>query len=244
MKWVHLLVLGLGLLAVSILPAADVPSSRRSREVVVRVQPALEKALAEKELKLGSPVFIRIYKDPAVLEVWLQKESKFDLFRSYPVCAFSGQLGPKLREGDGQAPEGCYFVTPGRMNPNSRFHLSFDLGFPNAYDRHHGWTGSHLMVHGNCVSIGCYALGDPAIEEVWTLCQAALKGGQPFFRVHCFPFPLTKEKLEKHRASPWHSFWVNLSEAFRYFEEHQVPPNVVVEGGNYKVTKVDSTTRR
>jgi murein L,D-transpeptidase YafK len=244
MKWIPSIVFGLGLVAGSVLPAAEVPSSQRSRAVVVRVKPALEEALAEKKLKLGSPVFIRIYKEPAVLEVWLQKDTKFELFRSYPICAFSGRLGPKLREGDGQAPEGCYFVTPGRMNPNSRFHLSFDLGFPNAYDRHHKRTGSHLMVHGDCVSIGCYALGDSAIEEVWTICEAALRAGQPFFRVQCFPFPLTQENLEKHRASPWHSFWVNLSEAFRYFEEHRVPPNVVVRSGLYQVTNLESASDR
>jgi murein L,D-transpeptidase YafK len=217
-----------------------VPSSERSRAAVKRVEPGLTEALSKQGLKLGAPVFIRIFKDPGVLEVWVGKGDTFQLFKTYKICAWSGSLGPKLQEGDNQAPEGCYFVKPSQMNPNSSYHLSFNLGYPNAYDKHHQRTGNALMVHGNCASIGCYAMGDDAIEEIWTLCVRALEGGQPFFRVHCFPFPLTAANLEKHKESRWIGFWRELQPVYEHFEKNRIPPNVEVKDGRYVV---DERTR-
>lgn len=217
--------------------AAAAPSSERSREVVRRMEPKLEQQLAISGLKRGSPVFIRIFKEPGTLELWIQKEKTFRLFRTYKICKFSGKLGPKLKEGDGQAPEGCYFVTLSQMNPNSSYHLSFDLGYPNEFDRHHGRTGSALMVHGRCVSIGCYAMGDEAIEEIWTLCSRSLEKGQPFFRVDCFPFALTSENLKEHAESPWIDFWKDLQPIYNHFETKRIPPDVIVRDGHYEVKK-------
>lgn len=214
----------------------EVPSSVRSREAVKRVEPKLKAALDKEGLKLGSPIFIRIFKEPAKLEIWAQKESTFQLFKSYKVCRLSGDLGPKLKEGDGQAPEGCYFVTTSQMNPKSSYHLSFNLGYPNAFDRHHGRTGSALMVHGSCFSIGCYAMGDDAIEEIWTLCSRALEKGQKFFRVHCFPFPLTDKTLQEHSRSNWITFWKELKPIYEAFEKDRVPPNVAVREGRYVIS--------
>ncbi len=213
-----------------------VPSSKRSRDAVARNAPRLSQELEAKGMKLGSPVFIRIFKGNATLEMWVQKGDKFELFRTYNICRFSGLLGPKTQTGDFQAPEGCYYVNARAMNPQSKFHLSFNLGYPNAYDRHHGYTGSALMVHGNCVSIGCYAMGDANIEEIWTLCTKALENGQDYFRVHCFPFELTEEKLAGREGHDWHDFWLNLKETYDYFETHKVPPNVEVRDGKYAVT--------
>jgi len=230
----HATVLGV-LLVFSNAVNAKTPSSERSRKAVARVESQLKTSLGEKGLKLGSPVFIRLFKQPAVLEVWVKKEKTFHLFRSYKICNFSGELGPKLKTGDSQAPEGFYFVSSGRMNPNSRFHLSFNLGYPNAFDRHHGRTGSALMVHGSCVSIGCYAMEDKPIEEIWTLCSSALNNGQQFFRVHCFPFPMTKGNLDFHKKNVWAEFWQNLKPVYEYFDKHRVPPNVVVKGGRYVI---------
>ena len=127
-------------------------------------------------------------------------------------------------------------MTPGQLNPSSRFHLSFDLGYPNAYDRAHGRTGSALMVHGDCVSIGCYAMTDAGIEEIYALADAALRGGQTLFRMHVFPFRLTAENLLQHRYSRWYSFWENLQEGYRLFEEHGRPPDVEVRDGEYVFT--------
>lgn len=213
--------------------AVEPPSSARSRSVIKRVTPFLEKSLREENLRLGAPIFIRIFKEERQLEVWLDDGGRFQLYRTYRICTYSGDLGPKLRQGDLQSPEGFYFVTPGRMNPYSRFHLSFNIGYPNAYDRHHGRTGSALMVHGNCVSIGCYAMTDPSIEEIYAVADAALRNGQPFFRVHIFPFRMTIEKMESHRVSKWQDFWENLKEGYDFFERSGRPPNVGVRQGRY-----------
>jgi murein L,D-transpeptidase YafK len=207
----------------------------RAAKAAERVRPALEKDLAAKGLHFGDPVFIRIFKDERELELWVRDRDggRFKHFRTWPVVAMSGELGPKLAEGDRQAPEGFYFVTPGRMNPKSRFHLSFNIGYPNAYDRAHGRTGSAIMVHGNRVSIGCFAMTDAKIEEIYTLCDAALKGGQPYFRVHVFPFRMTVERMARTPGEKWREFWLNLKEGYDWFEKKRTPPDVSVEKLRY-----------
>ncbi len=228
---------GLGLLLVLAAGVAEAqsepPSTRRSRRAIRRVRPALSRALQERRLRFGAPIFIRIFKENKELEVWVERGERFVLFKTYRICTYSGRLGPKLRTGDQQAPEGFYFVNAGRMNPASTFHLSFNLGYPNRYDRAHGRTGSALMVHGNCVSIGCYAMTDERIEEIFALADAALRGGQPFFRVHVFPFRMTAEKVRRQRASPNYRFWLNLKEGYDHFETHRRPPNVEVRNRRY-----------
>jgi murein L,D-transpeptidase YafK len=217
---------------------AAVPSSARSKAAADRVRPRLEQELTKVGLKFGAPVFIRIFKEPAILELWLQKDAtsgKFERFRTYPICKFSGTLGPKIKEGDNQAPEGIYRVEPSQMNPNSRFHLSFNLGYPNEFDRHHKRTGSALMVHGSCRSIGCFAMGDDAIEEIWTLCSAALDAGQKAFDVHIFPFPLRESKLKKQETNPSVTFWRDLQPIYDAFEATSIPPQVIVKSGRYSL---------
>lgn len=211
----------------------EVPSSDRSREAVERTSRKLAPLLSRKDLRLGAPVFLRIFKEEKLLEVWLQDGKRFELFESYPICYFSGELGPKQKEGDRQSPEGFYSVLPAALNPNSQFHLSFNLGYPNTFDRAHGRTGSFLMVHGSCVSIGCYAMTDPGIEEIYTLVEAALRNGQGAFQVHSFPFRMTPENLARHRPSEWWEFWANLQEGYDLFERDRVPPGVRVRGGRY-----------
>ena len=210
-----------------------VPSSSRSRAAIERVQPQLKLDLESQSLALGSPIFIRIFKEEGVLELWVQGSDRFELFRTYPICSWSGQLGPKIQEGDMQSPEGFYYVNSGRMNALSTFHLSFNIGFPNTYDRALDRTGSFLMVHGDCVSIGCYAMTDPAIEEIWTLATSALSKGQGFFRVHVFPFRMTTENLAAQNESPWHGFWMNLKEGHDLFESTGWPPDTTVENKTY-----------
>ena len=211
----------------------QVPSSGRSRAAVAQVAPGLVYSAGQRGMGYGSPAFIRIFKQERELEVWLQAEEGYQLFRTYPIAAMSGSLGPKLREGDRQAPEGFYYVPPSRMNPNSRFHLSFNLGYPNTYDRHHGRTGSALMVHGGRASIGCFAMTDPKIEEIYALVDAALRNGQPFFRVHIFPFRMTTEKMNAYREDRWYPFWENLKQGYDFFESSKQVPNVRVSGGRY-----------
>ena len=185
--------------------------------------------------RVGDPVFIRIFKKEAELEVWMMPagQQEYQLIQTYPICAFSGDLGPKLREGDKQSPEGFYYVTKGRLNPNSRFHLSFNLGYPNRYDRAHGRTGSFLMVHGSCVSIGCYAMTDSKIEEIYELVEQALIQGQKIVRVHAFPFRMTEKNMHRYHEHKWYHFWENLKEGYDRFEAHHLPPNVWVKQRKY-----------
>ncbi len=208
-------------------------SSRDIAEIRARVTPRLERALAEAGLRLGAPVFMRVFKEERVLELWVERGDAFALFRSYEICNYSGSLGPKLKEGDRQSPEGFYYVGASAMNPNSRYHLSFNLGFPNPYDRARDRTGSFLMVHGDCLSIGCYAMTDAGIEEIYVIAEAALEAGQPFFRVHAFPFRMTEARLAAEAGSEWLGFWENLQEGYLAFEETRVPPNVVVRDDHY-----------
>lgn len=217
--------------------SATPPENARSRSVVARVRPVLEKELAARQLAFGSPVFMRIFKEPKELEVWVLKGARYELFKTYKVHTYSGKLGPKQREGDQQAPEGFYFVAARAMNPNSSYHLSFNLGYPNAYDKAHGRTGSALMVHGSTVSIGCFAMTDPRIEEIYTLADGALRGGQPFFRVHIFPFRMSDENLKAHAGTRWDAFWLNLKAGYDHFEKEKVPPDVGVKDGKYVFTK-------
>lgn len=177
-------------------------------------------------LKLGAPIFIRIFKRDFVLEVWLQKNERFELFASYPICQFSGRLGPKFLQGDRQSPEGIYTVSAAQLNPNSRWHRSFNLGFPNSFDRSHGRTGSYLMVHGGCSSIGCYAMTNAVISEIWTLVSAALNSGQQRFQVQALPFRMTDANLSARQDHPAFALWQRLKVAYDLFEETHIPPQV------------------
>ena len=229
-----LLALGGVLLAALVVTAwQDIPRPDRSAAAAERVRPVLEKALKAKGLRWGAPVFIRIFKEEKELELWVDDGKRFQRFKVFKICKFSGLLGPKVKEGDRQAPEGFYYVPRSLMNPRSRFHLSFNLGYPNAYDRARGRTGSALMVHGNCVSIGCYAMTDTLIEEIYSICDAALKNRQRFFRVHCFPFRMTAANMKRYADSKWIEEWRNMKNGYDWFEKNKRPPNVTVNEKQY-----------
>ena len=190
--------------------------------------------LQQKGVSLGAPLYIRIFKLEAEMEVWMQKASgDYVLFRSYPICNWSGDVGPKMREGDKQAPEGFYIVTARQMNPNSEHYLSFNIGFPNAYDRAHGYTGSYLMVHGGCRSSGCYAITDDAIQELYILAREAFTKGQREFPVHAFPFRMTQEAMAFRAGHKFDPFWQNLREGYDAFEKSKRPPIVGVKNKRY-----------
>jgi len=189
--------------------------------------------LTAQGLAFGAPVFVRIFKREFELELWMQRGDRFERFAIYPICRWSGDLGPKLQEGDWQAPEGFYTVTAKALNAASRWHRAFDLGFPNAFDRAHGRTGSLLMVHGGCASVGCFAMTDPVIEELWRLITAALNGGQTRFHVHVFPFRMTPENLASPHNPRWGAFWRDLERGYAAFEATHVPPTIAVCAGRY-----------
>ena len=197
----------------------------------------LQGRLAEQGLALGAPVFVRIFKREFEFELWLRRDGRFQRFATYPICRWSGHLGPKLREGDSQTPEGFYKVDAKALNPNSRWHRSFNLGFPNALDRAHRRTGNYLMVHGGCSSIGCYAMTDPVVDEIWRVVTAALKGGQPRFHVHVFPFRMTDANLSLRSHMQWMPFWRDLKLGYDAFEETQIPPNISVCQGRYAISR-------
>lgn len=195
----------------------------------------LDQRLAAQGLEFGAPVFLRIFKLDSKLELWMEKDGRYRLFASYPICLWSGRLGPKLQEGDLQAPEGFYTVGKEQLNPNSRWHRSFSLGFPNEFDRAQGRTGSFLMVHGGCASIGCYAMTNDVIDEIWRLVTAALDHGQPAFNVQVFPFRMTEANLKARNADRWSGFWADLKRGYDSFERTHVPPSVSVCDGRYVV---------
>lgn len=214
--------------------AKDMPESPLSTHVIKELTHRLTGEMEAKGLSFGSQLFIRIFKASKELEIWVEKEGQYHLFKTYKICTYGVKgFGPKTKFGDGHAPEGFYFVKPTSMNPWSSYHLSFNLGYPNAYDRQHGYTGSALMVHGSCVSIGCYAMTNKRIEELYTLMHAAFNGGQPFIRVHIFPFRMTKENIKKYSDSKWNDFWHNLETGYDYFEHKKIPPNIEVRSGVY-----------
>jgi len=193
----------------------------------------LDERLLGHGAKLGVPVYLRIFKLESELELWVEKDGRFVRFATYPICLWSGRLGPKLKEGDRQAPEGFYTVAAEQLNPNSRMHRSFSLGFPNVFDQAHGRTGSFLMVHGGCASIGCYAVTDPVVDEIWRMVTAALDRGQARFPVHVFPFRMTDRNVRLHRGDRWEGFWADLKKGYDLFETSRLPPLVSVCKGRY-----------
>ncbi|TFV70010.1 murein L,D-transpeptidase [Bradyrhizobium frederickii] len=191
------------------------------------VPPKLLAAMAEKDMDLQSPILVRLFKQEAELEVWKQTRSgQFALLKTYPICRWSGDLGPKVREGDRQAPEGFYSINPGQMNPQSAYYLSFNTGYPNAFDKALGRTGSQLMVHGDCSSRGCYAMTDEQIAEIYSLGRESFFGGQKAFQLQAYPFKMTPVNMAKHRNNPNMPFWKMIKEGYDHFEVTRQEPKV------------------
>jgi murein L,D-transpeptidase YafK len=211
-------------------------NNERLAEVRARVEPGLRRDLAAAGLKWGAPVLIRAFKESAELELWMAagKGEPWRLWRTWPIARQSGALGPKQREGDLQVPEGFYQVSLEGLNPLSRYHLSFNIGYPNERDRHLERTGSLIMIHGGALSIGCLAMTDPVIGEIYLLVEAALRGGQAEVPVHLFPFWMTKERLEDAADSPWLEFWTDeLLPVWNEFEKSRIPPRIIQSEGRY-----------
>ena len=182
----------------------------------------------------NSPVLIRAYKKEAELEIWKMKsDGQYVLIKAFPMCRWSGQLGPKVREGDRQVPEGFYAITPGQMNPNSAYYLSFNVGYPNALDRAQGHTGGSIMVHGACSSAGCFSMTDQQMEEIYAISREAFAGGQRAIQMQSYPFRMTPENLAKHRHDPNMAFWRQLKEGSDRFEVTQREPQVNFCGRRY-----------
>lgn len=233
-RFVHTLLIaaafGASLFPVTASAQPKTKQNDRVREVRTRVSASLTEELKTAGFALGDPAFIRIFKETRELELWLKPKgaAQYKLWKTWPIVAMSGKLGPKLKEGDLQAPEGFYAVTARAMNPESKYHLSFNIGYPNAYDRANQRTGGLIMIHGNKVSVGCFAMTDPVIEPIYLIVESALNRGQPEIPVHVFPFRMTAERMAQAEASAsqWLEFWKNLQQGYAAFEQAQVPPAV------------------
>jgi murein L,D-transpeptidase YafK len=191
--------------------------------------------LSEKGLAAGNPVMIRIFKAESELELWMRKDDRFELFATYPICKWSGKLGPKQHEGDRQAPEGMYAVGMPQIHRKGRWPRALNIGYPNAFDRAMDRTGSYILVHGGCSSTGCFAMTNQQMEQIYRLSEEALKEGQPYIPIHVFPFRMTESNLKAYSDSRWQSFWRNIKDAYDVFERTRVPPQVSVCGKQYVV---------
>lgn len=220
------------------------PYSPASISAFYRTEPNLQKTLRKIDCKLGAPIFIRIFKLEAELEVWVHDGTRYRHLKTYTICDYSGDLGPKLQEGDKQSPEGFYYVGRDMMHPWSKYHLAFNLGYPNKYDQNKSRTGSNIMIHGRCSSVGCFAMADFRMDEIYTLADAALKNGQTEFGVHIFPFRMDQENLSAHRNNRWHSFWMNLKEGYDWFERTGLPPVVQTINNRYSFSNGPLAARK
>ena len=198
------------------------------------ISPQTMALMQEKGMTKEAPILLRIYKEESELEIWKKTTAgRYELLKKFPICKWSGELGPKIRQGDRQAPEGFYFIRPEQMNPHSSYHLAFNLGFPNDFDRAHNRTGAHLMVHGDCSSSGCYAMTDEQISEIFALAREAFDGGQLAFQVQAFPFRMTNANLTRHRNNPNVPFWRMLKEGNDHFEVTRQEPKIDVCARRY-----------
>jgi len=191
------------------------------------VPPKLIADMVAKDMDLNSPILVRLFKQEAELEIWKQdRTGRFALLKTYPICRWSGDLGPKVKEGDRQAPEGFYSISPAQMNPQSAYYLSFNTGYPNAFDKALGRTGSQLMVHGDCSSRGCYAMTDEQIAEIYSLGRESFFGGQKSFQLQAYPFKMTPVNMAKHRNNQHMPFWKMIKEGYDHFEVTKHEPKV------------------
>ncbi|MBL9113980.1 MAG: 2-dehydro-3-deoxyphosphooctonate aldolase [Verrucomicrobiaceae bacterium] len=211
--------------------------AQRIADVEQRRGNEVRSSLTTAGFKLGDLTYLRAIKEASVLEVWMQKrgEVRYSLYKAYPVARWSGTLGPKQKEGDLQAPEGCYAITRGLMHPASSYHLAMNIGYPNELDRSLGRTGNLIMIHGKNVSLGCFAMTDPAIEEIYMIVDAALKNGQSSIPVHSFPFRMDEARIASATADEmkWQMFWRDLLVLWDHFEKTGQPPTCRVVDNRY-----------
>lgn len=186
-----------------------------------------------KQQLLGSPVYIQIFKQERTLELYAKYQDKFRLVGSYRVCNFSGGLGNKRREGDFKSPEGFYNVDINHLKPDSKFYRAINIGFPNEYDRAQGYSGNYLMIHGDCMSVGCYAMTDAYMGEIYNYVEAAFQNGQRDININIYPFRMTDENMRLHRNSYYINFWRELQPGYTYFEQNHQPPSIIVSNGKY-----------
>lgn len=217
--------------------------------VANKVEQPLPKKIQDKMRAMGmattSAIMMRIFKEEGTLEVWkANAQNRYQMIAEYKICAWSGRLGPKKKEGDRQAPEGFYTIYPSQMNPQSNYYLSFNIGYPNKYDRAHGSSGTNLMVHGACSSAGCYSMTDAQVLQIYAFARDAFRGGQQGFQVQALPFKMTAENMAKHRFSEHYEFWKMVKVGYDHFELTHRPPVVDVCEKKYVFNQVTAESER
>ena len=242
-------------------PADSAQPTQVARAVEPTLRPAPDEAFQQEapvRYGMGDQVFVRIFKQEGQLELWLRKSNaRFQLYRTYPICKWSGRLGPKVKEADYQSPEGFYSVSAKQLHPNSNYHRAFNVGYPNAFDRQNGRTGGLVMVHGACKSVGCFAMTDRGIEEIYAFVEAALRAGQKEVQLHIFPFRMTEQALARETGGGWlafvgasgnyehwTAFWKNLKEGYDLFEQSGEPPVAFACGDHYAFGAGDASCKR
>ena len=209
------------------------PDSKLASNLRNNVWPHLLYEMHTKDIADVKSIYIRIFKEEHILEVWVKGNKRYQLFKTYPICFFSGGLGTKTRENDGKSPEGFYAITAGQLNPVSNYHLAMNIGYPNTLEKAKGYTGSAIMIHGHCASIGCYAMTDPYIEEIYTMAYKALEAGQQRIPLHIFPFRLNANNMKACAKSNYFGLWNSMKPAYNYFENQRMPPAVSVANKSY-----------
>jgi murein L,D-transpeptidase YafK len=225
--------------------AADIDSFEIKQKRFERVSGAYlhcEKKVQASCKKLGvkeyAPIFLRVFKKEKILQVWIEKKDSFIKYNEFKICASSGTLGPKRKQGDNQVPEGFYHIAV--FNPLSLYHLSLGINYPNASDNILSKApdkGGDIYIHGECASIGCMAM-DTSIEEIYVLAVKARSGGQEEIPVHIFPFKMTDKNYEREvklkTNQKYVSMWNNIRQGFLYFNRNKKLPKVEVDKkGNY-----------
>jgi murein L,D-transpeptidase YafK len=216
-------------LAAVALAGCDTDGTAPSARSLQPLSAQMIKEIEQKNMAKESPILVRIFKEESELEVWKEDQNgRYVLLKTYPICRWSGELGPKIKEGDRQAPEGYYSISPSLMNPNSSYYLAINTGFPNAYDRANARTGAFLMIHGDCSSAGCYAMTDEQISEIYALARESFFGGQRAFQIQAYPFRMTPLNMARHRNSPHMPFWRMIKQGYDHFELTRLEPRVDV----------------
>ena len=210
-----------------------IPDSKRAADIRIKIWPKLQQELRDKGFGDDQPVYIRIIKETNSLQLWILSGEQYKLFNTYDICSYSGGMGTKTRDGDNKSPEGYYTIKPVQLNPESIYHLSINIGYPNAFEKQLRYTGNEIMIHGNCVSIGCYAMTDPGIEEIYTMVYEAFLHGQKSIELSILPFKMDDTHMKTYATSPNMPFWKKLKKGYDLFEKTHVPPVVSVVNKSY-----------
>ncbi len=215
--------------------------NKRVKQAYSEKWQGLQTALKAKKIDATNiDIYIRVFKHEGELELWVKNKTdqKYTLYKKLDICAASGDLGPKRREGDGQVPEGIYDVP--FFNPNSNYYLALKVGYPNKSDRilAKGPTGGDIMIHGNCVTIGCIPLEDDPVKEVYILCVEA-KNKSNDTRVEIYPCRFTDDnsKLLASYSNETNNFWNGIKPAYVFFEKYNWPAAYLIDKNGQYVFK-------